>query len=167
MNVSRKKPRDKLRQELAVVFTRLFRGIREFYSPQPPFESVYLEGRVMGNSTLEVMRRYAEAHAEILVSQKEKIPDSIELELGFMSFLCSKETVTWKNGNKNEIMRYLEMEKVFLNDHLLQWFPKFCKEAERVCKEIGKEADFYLGIIRIVRDFTNYGEKLCEVNYKC
>ncbi len=160
LNDSRIKPRDKLRQELAVVFTRLFRGIREFYSPPPPFESVYQEGRVMGNSTREVMRRYAEARAEILGSQKEKMPDSIEIELGFMSFLCSKEIVAWKNGNNNEILKYLEMEKAFLKDHLLEWFPKFCKEAERVCREIGKEADFYLGVIRMVRDFTNFDYNL-------
>lgn len=160
LNASRTKSAETLRQELAVVFTRLFRGITKGYSPLPPFESAYLEGRVMGNSTQAVICRYAEANAEILLSQKKKMPDSIELELGFMSFLCSKEIVAWKNENTDKILKYLELEKAFLNEHLLQWIPKFSEEAERVCKEIGKEANFYLGFVRMVRNFTIFDQNL-------
>jgi len=160
LNASRSKSAEKLRQELAVVFTRLFRGITKGYSPLPPYESAYLEGRVMGNSTQAVMRRYAEANAKIFLSQKEKMPDSIELELGFMGFLCSKEIVAWRNENTIQILKYLEMEKAFLDEHMLQWIPKFSKEAERVCNEIGKEANFYLGVVRMVRDFTKFDHNL-------
>lgn len=163
IDASRRKPREKLREELAVVYTRLFRGIKEGYSPPPPYESVYREGRVTGKSTVEVMRKYAEARAEILGLHKGKMPDSIELELGFMRFLCSKEADAWKSGNRSEVTRCLEMEKAFLKDHVLQWVPEFCREAERVCRDIGKEANFYSGVIRMVRDFTNLDHNLSSM----
>ena len=114
----------------------------------------------MGKSTIEVMHKYAEAHAEVLSLHKGKMPDSIELELGFMSFLCSKEVLAWRNGNQSAALKCLETENAFLKDHIRQWIPKFCREAERVCREIGKEADFYLGVIRMVRDFTNFDYNL-------
>jgi TorA maturation chaperone TorD len=163
IETSRKKSKEELCEELAVIYTRLFRGIKRGYSPPPPYESVYREGKVMGESTIKVMRKYAQGHAEVLGFHKERIPDSIELELGFMSFLCSKEVKAWKNGDQKEVLKYLEMEKSFLENHILQWFPKFCKEAERICKEIGKEADFYLGVIRMTRNFTSFDRDLSQM----
>ena len=114
----------------------------------------------MGKSTIEVMHLYAESGAEVLSLYKGKMLNSIELELGFMSFLCSKEVPPWRNGNQSVALKCLEAENVFLKDHINQWIHEFYREAERVNIEIGKEADFYLGVIRMVRDFTNFDNNL-------
>jgi TorA maturation chaperone TorD len=75
---------------LAVEFTRLFRGIKEGYSPPPPYESVYRgEGRVMGNYTLMVMKKYRDA-GFLIIDKYPGPQDYIGTELKFMSFLCFK-----------------------------------------------------------------------------
>ncbi|MFQ6085122.1 MAG: molecular chaperone [Candidatus Bathyarchaeia archaeon] len=147
------KPREKICEELAVSHTRLFRGVKPEYSPPPPYESVYREGRVMGESTLAVQQKYRQAHAKPAGHLDTEPPDSIGLELGFMHFLCEKEAYAWRGNDNTAVSRFLNLEKEFLKGHILEWIPRFCKEARKVCKEIGQDADFYLGIIEITDGF--------------
>ncbi len=124
-----------LSQRLAAEFTRLFRGISKGYGPPPPYESVYRgEGRVMGETTLSVLKFYNEAGMGI-IDENEGPQDYIGIELKFMSLLCYREMESWRNRRMKDGERYLELEKRFLNEHLLQWVPDFCRRVEAESRE--------------------------------
>ncbi|ADC65408.1 cytoplasmic chaperone TorD family protein [Ferroglobus placidus DSM 10642] len=151
---------DDLSERLAVEFTRLFRGIKKGYSPPPPYESVYRgEERVMGETTLAVMKFYSEAGFGI-IEEEEGPQDYIGVELKFMSLLCYKEMEAW--GKDSEKAReFLELEMRFLREHILQWVPKFCQVVEAESKE-----PFYVGVARLTKRFVELDaenlEKLLE-----
>jgi TorA maturation chaperone TorD len=54
----RHQPEEEILRRIAVDRTRLFRGIREKDSPPPPYESVYREQRLRGESSSEVYGFY-------------------------------------------------------------------------------------------------------------
>ncbi len=147
-----------LSQKLAVEFTRLFRGIKKGYSPPPPYESVYRgEGRVMGETTLAVMKFYSEAGFGI-VEEGEGPQDYIGVELKFMSLLCYREMESWKNERMPEGGRYLELEKRFLDEHILQWVPDFCRRVEAEARE-----EFYAAVARLTEEFIRLDSENLEV----
>lgn len=151
---SSNKPREKLQEDLSVERTRLLRGIKPEYGPPPPYESVYREQRVVGASTLEALRKYSKAGVRLAGNCKE-IPDHIGIELGFMQFLCDKEFEAWKRGDLEDAMKYLSMEKEFINEHLAEWVPTFC-DLVIAQTNIG----FYLGLARITKGFIEFDRKL-------
>jgi len=73
-------------------FVRLFRGLSPRYSPPPPYESVYREGKLWGEATASVQKLYKKwglaPHEGILGREP---PDHLGLELQFMGFLCAPE----------------------------------------------------------------------------
>lgn len=114
-----------LAERLAVEHTRLFRGIREGYGPPPPYESLWREGRMMGESTVAVAKAYLEAgyrHDE----QWGPLDHLVE-EMRFMAALChaEDEALTFGRGEKAQWAR--ERQLRFLEDHLLAWLPSYCR----------------------------------------
>lgn len=100
---------------LAVEYTRLFvNGLPKV--PCPPYESVYREGTVMGESTLAVKARYSEAGLQV-VDNFADLPDHVAVELEFLCYLQSK-------GDK-------EKHDSFVRDHLSQWVPAFSEAINR------------------------------------
>jgi len=149
---------ESLSTRLSVDFTRLFRGIKEGYGPPPPYESVYRgEGKVLGESTLAVMRKYAEAGFGI-IEEYAGPQDYIGTELKFMSLLCYKDMKAWEEREADEGKKCLEMERRFLNDHLLQWVPNFCKEVEERASE-----KFYVAIAVLTESFIKKDAKILEM----
>ena len=140
---------DELAERLAIEFTRLFRGIKKGYSPPPPYESVYRgENRVMGEATLAVMKFYNEAGFGI-IEEEEGPQDYIGVELKFMSLLCYREMRAWEERNVEKARKYMELERRFLREHILQWIPTFCQVVEAEAKE-----QFYVGVAKLTRRFV-------------
>lgn len=78
--------------------------------PCPPYGSVFLEGTVMGRSTVELARR-----SESLGMRCTEVADHISVECEFLALLCSladnsTETVT---------------DAAFVTDHLTSWAGNF------------------------------------------
>lgn len=139
---------NKFSERLAIEFTRLFRGIKEGYSPPPPYESVYRgEGRVMGKYTIIVMRKYLQ-HGFIVLDEYAGPQDYIGVELKFMSFLCYNEMKAWENNDQKNGKKYINKEREFLEEHIIQWIPNFCKIIERNSRE-----EFYRGVAKLTREF--------------
>ncbi|MBT3880905.1 MAG: hypothetical protein HON76_07990 [Candidatus Scalindua sp.] len=113
-----------LAEQLEHEFTRLFRGIHNNYGPPPPYESVYRESNIMGDSTRAVIECYSEAgFGEIDKSAGPQ--DHLGVELKFIALLCQRESQQREAGKDTDALNTLKMEKAFLNDHLLQWMPDF------------------------------------------
>jgi len=107
---------------LTVDYSKLFVGPYELLAP--PYGSVYLEdkSRVMGESTVDVGKRYSEEGLNI--SLKEA-PDHIAIELEFMYFLIFKEVESIRISDFGTAAVYREKQKAFLENHLGMWVSDF------------------------------------------
>ncbi len=119
---------EELGEAASVEFTRLFRGVNPFYSPLPPYESVYREegGRVFGELTVTVHREYRRFGLDLASGLSGEPPDHISFELEFMHLLCCQEAEAWENDDEDEALRLLLAEREFLREHLVTWLPQFC-----------------------------------------
>jgi len=98
-----------------------------------PYESIYRQDRpilakglVMGPSTADVRRRYAEADL-ILAKNFNDLPDHIAVEMEFMHFLCAEELRALEDGNSQESTKRREMQQEFLREHLEPWVDRFAE----------------------------------------
>ncbi|MBK8638289.1 MAG: molecular chaperone TorD family protein [Chromatiaceae bacterium] len=124
---------DDLSQRLAIEHARLFLGLRQGYAPPPPYESVWRESRILGDSTLAVATAYSEAGFE------DTSPcgpcDHIASELRFLASLCNAEAEATANGETGEAVWARERQSDFLGAHLLKWVPHYCQELARQSRE--------------------------------
>lgn len=83
--------------------------------PCTPYASVYLEGRCMGEKTVEIKKLY-EKHGLIT----DEMPDHIAVELEFLNYLKHLEL-------KGEPV---ESDLAMFVEHMLSWTPAFFKKVE-------------------------------------
>jgi len=114
-----------LAERLAIEHTRLFLGIREGYGPPPPYESLWREGVMMGQSTVEVASAYLEAGFRN-DPQQGALGHLVE-ELHFMAALCNAENEAWSTLRAAEAELSREHQRRFLEKHLLAWVPAYCR----------------------------------------
>jgi TorA maturation chaperone TorD len=146
---SRQGALEEVLKDLRLDYTRLFRGVKRTYSPPPPYESVYLEGqRVMDSSTARVSKEYREAGVAMGDVGKGEPPDHVGFELDFMRHLCTEEGTAWETGSDDQGSSYLGKERKFLREHLRVWVPRFC-DAVMGATDRG----FYLGLARTTKAF--------------
>lgn len=111
-------------EDLKVEFARLFVG--PYNVPAPPYGSVYMEPgrRIMGNSTLDVVKRYRRAGLDMAEDFKDA-PDHVTAELEFLHFLTVKEIEAASQGDVNRLVDSLLSRQAFLEDHLGAWVSEF------------------------------------------
>ena len=116
----------------------------------PPYESIYREipRTVMGESTLEVIKRYQEAGFLLSPSFKD-LPDHIAAELEFMALLCERERRAWRRRDLSQAAKLLSLEETFLRDHLLRWIPNFTSKILA-----STEFPFYRALASLVKDYV-------------
>ncbi|MHC1600517.1 MAG: TorD/DmsD family molecular chaperone [Candidatus Methanospirareceae archaeon] len=140
---SRGKTVDELQEELRDEYTRLFIGPHRL--PVQPYESWWIDGKLMGNSLLKVKNEYRKAG--IAKSRDYAEPeDHIAFELKFMQYLCEEEISTMDNNER--IAECLKLQHKFLNEHLLQWVPVFCDSLYEC-----ELSDFFKGVAKITKGF--------------
>lgn len=114
-------------EKLAVEYARLFLG--PFEIKAPPYGSLYLDGerRVMGDSTMEVIRFYEEAG---LSGDKDcmDLPDHIAIELEFVSYLIFKETEALGKSDFVTALDMVSRQEQFLDKFLGRWIEPFCEK---------------------------------------
>jgi len=66
-----------------------------------------------------------------------------------MYFLTYKEGEFVVNGKMKEVEEYLNAEKSFLEEHILQWVPAFCE-----CVEANTKLNFFIHLSRATKDFV-------------
>lgn len=122
------RPEGELLEELAVEYTRLFLGPGKHVSPH---ESVHHEradgdwGRHWGKATVDV-KTFVETLGLKYREDDTSIPDHISVEFEMMQKLTGKEGQAWEQGNRDEALSLLKIEKMFIDDHLVRWIPVFC-----------------------------------------
>lgn len=136
-------------EKLLLEHTRLFIG--PYKLPAPPYESVYRtdERLVMQQPTIEVRKAYLQAGLEVKGIHTSP-DDHISAELEFMEYLCDKTASALKNQDACEAMRYIELQRKFLEEHLNKWVPAFSEDILRSAKQ-----DFYRGAALLLRGFVS------------
>lgn len=143
-------------ENLAVDFTRLFRGIKKGYGPPPPYESVYRgEDRVMGKWTEEVLKRYSEAG--IGMDMLDELPDYIGIELKFLALLSYREAEAWKGNNIPAATKFLKYQQEFMDSHIHKWIPAFCSLVEEEAR-----TSFYKGVALLTTGFIEIDKDQIE-----
>ncbi|NNF84896.1 MAG: molecular chaperone TorD family protein [Deltaproteobacteria bacterium] len=134
-------------EELAVAHAKLFVGPFELQAP--PYGSLYLESqkRMMGESTMEVLKMYQKAGL-VLSTSFQDAPDHIAVELEFMYFLIAKELQALRKGDRKEAFRYLEMQQEFHDKYLRPWIEPF---GERI--KTASEHEFYTLLAKSLSTF--------------
>ena len=144
---------------LRIEFTRLFIG--PYSLPAPPYGSVYIENerKVMGDSTMDVQKRYQSFGLDISSNFKE-VPDHITAELEFVCFLIFKEIESIKSNDPETTQEILLHQKSFHTDHLNIWIPDF---TDCVIEHAGIK--FYRNIANATRIFFKEELKYLESVY--
>ena len=133
MNATTARQRSRIYADLARAFSEAEPGLepeftRLFLGPgRPvahPFESVYREGRTMGDTTLAVRRQLIQ---EGLCPDGRTLPDHVSIELAFLAYLAACEAQAWDEGDADRVRDCLTRQESFLCDHLIVWLPQFCR----------------------------------------
>lgn len=109
--------------DLRLAYTRLFLGPGRPVAH--PYESVYIDGHLVGESTQQVVTCYTEAGLQVCYTDPE-LPDHISLELAFMAHLVMQEET-----DSEDALTWRERQHRFLDQHLSRWLPSFCERIER------------------------------------
>lgn len=111
-------------EEIGAEFTRLFSGISEGNGPPPPFESVWREDRLIGESTVAVLEAYARAgFADIDLDAGPQ--DHVSVELKFIALLAVREAEAWQAKDAAAAHQRLLQQRDFLRVHLSTWTPRW------------------------------------------
>lgn len=112
--------------ELAQEHTRLFCGISEEYGPPPPYESMWREGVLMGESTVQVAQCYLAAGYQ---PEGRFAPlDHLVEELRFMASLCNAAHEAQTAGNRELADPLRDLQRRFLGEHLGVWIGTYCSK---------------------------------------
>jgi TorA maturation chaperone TorD len=146
MDDTLERPEEEVEQELAVDWTRLFRGVSPSYGPPPPYEEVYREGTGSPSEVLQVIMQKYHQYAVDVDEKAGNRPDYIGIELDFLRHLCQSEAEAWAQGQEEAALGHQAAQKEFLTKHLGRWAEKFCERAIAEAK-----TDFYRGFLRLTQ----------------
>lgn len=125
--------RQVLASRLAVEHTRLFGGISEEYGPPPPYESLWREGQLMGESTVQVVTHYLDAGYK--PDARFSPCDHLVEELRFMASLCNAETEALNSVSPQDALQHRNQQLRFLDEHLSTWVIAYCRRLADEAKE--------------------------------
>ena len=128
---------------LNVERTRLIGGLSKSYGAAPPYESVLREDKLPGESTIAVSAAYAEAGIEPPAPEAGPA-DHLGAELRFLALLCHRENEAWEAADRAAACEWIERERAFLDDHVLQWVPEHCQRLVGLAESAYHRAMFTL-----------------------
>lgn len=134
-------------EELHWDYTRMFIG--PYQLPAPMWESSYVnkDGLLFQEETLRVRRFYLEYCFEPLHYGREA-DDHLGLELDFMYQLSNMSNELLMKEEIPQLIKILTDQRDFLNEHLLNWIPKFRSNVTNHA-----DTTFYKGMANILNGF--------------
>ncbi len=137
-------------------YTFLLRGLREGEGPPPPYESLYREKRLMGDSTAHVMRHYHAAGFGDIVPEAGP-QDHVGVELRFLSLLCYHEHLALNDGAIDRALELTARQRRFLDQQPLRWVDELC-----ACIEDASRLPFYASVARLTRALLHEDRMLLD-----
>lgn len=109
---------EQIEEELAVDWTRLFRGIGPNHGPPPPYESLYTGIQVDQIDLFQKLAiEYSNGDIEITHSYADRL-DYIGLEFAFLSYLSEQEAAAWLGCDPEMASRFSKRVRQFYQQHL-------------------------------------------------
>ncbi|PLX49240.1 MAG: dehydrogenase [Desulfobulbaceae bacterium] len=138
--------------DLQVAHAELFIG--PFELKASPYGSTYLEQgrRLMGDTTMEVLKHYRKAGLEIDVEQP---PDHIAIELEFVSHLYGLEAQALQDSDKEKASDLAQQRQIFIQTYVRPWMPAFINNVRS-----GTEHAFYRSLADCFEKFVRHMEGL-------
>lgn len=138
------------RQLLSADFTKVFLGTATYegFCAQP-YASLFVGGehRLMGaerNAVNKIYRSNA-----VRLSEGIDLPeDHLAFECEFLSIINQRATAALREGDTSRAIELLQLELTFLNEHVLNWIPRFYYLAEKLV-----DTRFYRGVLRVTKGF--------------
>lgn len=118
---------DRLLEDLAVDYTKLFVGPGKHVSPHASVHLGGENGELWGVSTTAV-KNYIESLGFEFEPDYRGLPDHVSIELELMERLTRAEAGAWRSGDGEAVVHCLEVQQTFLEQHLLMWLPGFCEK---------------------------------------
>jgi TorA maturation chaperone TorD len=113
----------------------------------PPYESYYVEKRMMGKPALDCMAIYKEDG--LALNEKGELPDHIVTQLEYLHFLCLAEMQALENGDGELQKICKERAAKFYEDHIINWVPAFCEQIQTHSR-----VEFYTIMSRLLKNFS-------------
>lgn len=137
--------------DLSADFAQLFLKTEHTNLPSSthPFESVYTSstGLIMQEARDNVAKLYKRYHLK--VREDLAVPeDHIGIELEFVAYLNELKLYSKIPERKSDNPSPLLVKKIFLEQHLLNWIPRFCTD---IALQAG--TTFYQGLARLTESF--------------
>lgn len=145
--------------DLAVDYARTYLGYGATAGKGAfPYESVYTsrEGLIMQEARDEVVALYSSEN--IIRDEAFNEPeDHLAFMLAFLEHLSYKLEEALQTGNETIFEEYLSKKLDFLQNHMLNWVPRFCIDVEKI-----SNSDFYKGLAKVTEGYLNMGVNLIE-----
>lgn len=156
---------DKLGEDLAVEYTRLFIGPGPRVSPH---QSMHVDSRfgeeneLWGEETVEV-KKFMEGAGVTINDGFTGMPDHISAEFEFMEQLLNAEYEAWDGGDNETAFNILKIQERFYNEHIVRWVPLFCERLANVATH-----PFYKEFADVTKSFIQFeGEVFKEFLGDC
>jgi TorA maturation chaperone TorD len=146
-------PSEKLVDDLAIEFTRLFIGPGPHISPHESMNADFEDPREAGFWSPQTVRvkKFIEAAGLEYDESFGGMPDHLSAELEFMQRLATKEAEAWAESNEEVATNILKIEERFYDEHLSRWASRFCDKVIEM-----SEHPFYVGFAEIMKGFLDY-----------
>jgi TorA maturation chaperone TorD len=126
-------------ETLRTAYTHLFRGVSE-RAPDPPYESMYVDGSFYSGTTTEIRQGYRWAGVDVDDAHGNEPPDHLGLELQFLG-----ELIAMDDGEPTDDPEEPDLGDAqwwLLDEHLTEWLPTY---HARVQQE--NPHDYYGGLL--------------------
>ncbi|ACV47678.1 MULTISPECIES: TorD/DmsD family molecular chaperone [Halomicrobium] len=140
-------------ETLRTAYTHLFRGVSE-RAPDPPYESMYLDGSFYSGTTTEIRKGYRWAGFDVDDTHGNEPPDHLGLELQFLG-----ELVAMDDGDRDPDEPDTEDALWWLLDeHLTEWLPAYHARLQREGPH-----EYYAGLLDLaLAVVTSHHKRLAE-----
>lgn len=138
------------RQVLCADFTKVFLGTSTYegFSAQP-YASLFCSEapQLMGAERTAVSRIYRENAVQL--SEGIDLPeDHLAFECEFLAIVNRRAAEALAAGDEEEARAQLALQYDFLQQHVLNWFPRFYALAQKMA-----DTRFYRGVLRLTKGF--------------
>ncbi|MEF8902069.1 MAG: molecular chaperone TorD family protein [Halovenus sp.] len=140
-------------ETLRTTYTHLFRGVSE-RAPDPPYESMYVDGSFYSGTTTEIRKGYRWAGFDVDDTRGNEPPDHLGLELQFLG-----ELVAMDDGDRDPDEPDLDDARWWLLDeHLAEWVPAYHARLQREDPH-----EYYAGLLDLtLAVVTSHHKRLAE-----
>ncbi len=143
---SKDRPESEIEQELAVEWTRLFRGVNPAFSPVPPYEASFTRTGKSEIESIQAVNQFYRENGLAINSDYSNRPDYIGLELSFLEHLAEDEAQAWEKGRAAQAESCAQVARAFIAEHLGAWAEMYIARAMDYA-----DTGFYQGLLRLCR----------------